>query len=460
MWSRCWSRYSRRCLRGVWVWRWVMWFSCLGVTGQRWVAGWILWFYSSLPTPMMPCFRAPAAPAGPQILPGSRGPATPHGTRRPPALAPPLSRGAALRQSAAPSPPARLPRPPLPARRGCVGPPETGRLARAAESSRERRGPPPPPPPALPPPPPRRGRIRVCRAVGGEGRKGTRAREGREGKEGKGGRPALRSERCLSAIAAEAEGSAASGARGPRRRLSRPARPGRPGPRALRAPPGAALAAKVASGLPRPRSRVHRPAARPPALPPRAGGAAGPEDVEPEQGDGQPEGHQDADPRLPREYRARAGPSGLRRPRRPVGRAVRRGRGQRGELELSAGLGTPGPARPRGERAEGAPRGSGAARRVGGGGTGPCDYRLPHQTNQLWKSTDGSGEGGSGHRFLCFQGKGLKEAAEGYALSSTKLVSPGRWGGEYLFMSSAEFPLAEFISPLRRGGSKSYDYKI
>lgn len=266
---------------------------------------------------MMPCFHAPAAPAGLQTLPGSRGPATPHGTRRPPALAPPLSRGAALRQSAAPSPPARLPRPPLPARRGRVGPPETGRLARAAESSRERRGPPPPPPPALPPPPPRRGRIRVCRAVGGEGRKGTRAREGREGKEGKGGRPALRSERCLSAIAAEAEGSAASGARGPRRRLSRPARPGRPGPRALRAPPGAALAAKVASGLPRPRSRVHRPAARPPALPPRAGGAAGPEDVEPEQGDGQPEGHQDADPRLPREYRARAGPRGLRRPRAP-----------------------------------------------------------------------------------------------------------------------------------------------
>lgn len=107
-------------------------------------------------------------------------------------------------------------------------------------------------------------------------------------------------------------------------------------------------------------------------------------------------------------------------------------------------------------------RSSGKRGRTASGrrGTGPCDYRLSHQTNQLWKSTYGSGEGVSGDWFLCFQGKGLKEGAEGYAPSSTKLVSPGRCGGEYLFMPSAEFPLAEFVSPFRRRGSKSYDYKI
>lgn len=46
---------------------------------------------------------------------------------------------------------------------------------------------------------------------------------------------------------------------------------------------------------------------------------------------------------------------------------------------------------------------------------------------------------------LCFQGKSLKGVGD-YTPTSTKLVSPGRGVCVYLFTSSGEFPLDEFIA--------------
>lgn len=67
------------------------------------------------------------------------------------------------------------------------------------------------------------------------------------------------------------------------------------------------------------------------------------------------------------------------------------------------------------------------------------------------------GAGGSwGEQFLCFQGKGLKEGVAGYRvirLQQQDELTPKGGVCVDLFMSSAEFPLGEFIllsAPLRR----------
>lgn len=256
-------------------------------------------------------------PPGRETLPDPPPPSAspaPDWSCRPPAFAPP--RLVALRQSAPPSPPARLPRPPR--RRQ---PPERGRPGVSRERRRPResdQAPSHPPraalrPAALPPPPPAAAAGSVSRWLLA-GRWEGKRRE----RKGGGARPCALSDVCppsrrrrrvkeapppeRGACAAASPLAAAASPAAP------PSQPGSALPPSAQ-PRGPQPGVKVASGLPRPAPGpapgVCRPAARSPA-PLRTGGAAaaGPEDVEPEQGDGQPEGHQDADPSLPCEYRA------------------------------------------------------------------------------------------------------------------------------------------------------------